>query len=277
MTSQLTSELTSQLTNPLSVFRYLIIDVDGVLRRSRQPLPGATEFLPWLQRRGIGYRIVTNNSMSTVAQLCETFGRMGIMTDEEHVISSATGTAWYLRRLAPQGGRVFLIGEEGIRQALFHDGFFVPDDQQADFVVVALDRSFTYDKLNRACTLIRNGARFIATNTDSTYPTETGVIPGGGSIVAAVKTCAGVEPLVIGKPEPTLYNMAMDQMGSKRAETAALGDRLDTDIAGAINAGMASIMVLTGINSLQDVESSPYKPTFIYQGLPDLMEAWERS
>jgi 4-nitrophenyl phosphatase len=264
------------MTSPLSAFRYLIIDVDGVLRRSQQPLPGATDFLPWLQRRGIGYRIVTNNSMSPIPRLCATFGHMGIMADEEHVISSATGTRWLLRRLAPQGGRVFVVGEEGIREALFQDGFFVPDDQKADFVVVAIDRSVTYDKLSRACTLIRNGARFIATNTDSTYPMETGVIPGSGAIVAAVSVCAGLDPLVVGKPEPTLYNMAMDQMGAEPEETAALGDRLETDIIGAINAGIASIMVLTGISSLKDVESSSYKPTFIFEGLPDLMEAWDR-
>jgi 4-nitrophenyl phosphatase len=200
---------------------------------------------------------------------------MGIETDEEHVISSASGTAWYLKRLAPQGARVYLIGEDGIRQAILGDGFFTFDDQKPDFVVVALDRTFTYEKLTRACTLIRNGARFIASNTDGTYPMEVGVIPGAGSLVAAVQTCAAVKPVVVGKPEPILLDMAMDQMGAGREQTVVLGDRLDTDIAGAIAAQMPSIMVTTGVNSRKDVEGSPYKPTFIFDGLPQLMEAWD--
>jgi 4-nitrophenyl phosphatase len=261
-------------THSLSTYRYAIVDVDGVLRRSRQSLPGAAEFLPWLTQHGMDYRIVTNNAMPTLSQLCATFAGMDIPTDEQHVISSASGTAWYLKRLAPAGGRVYVIGEEGIRQAVLGDGLFTFDDQKADFVVVANDRSFTYEKLSRACTLIRNGAHFIATNTDGTYPMENGVIPGAGAIVAAVQTCAAVTPVVVGKPEPILLDMAIDQMGAKREETICLGDRLDTDMAGAIAAGLASIMVTTGVNGRKDVESSPFKPTFIFDGLPELMAAW---
>lgn len=263
------------MTNPLSPFRYLIIDVDGVLRRSKQALPGAADLLPWLLGRGMDYRIVTNNSMPTLSQYRATFAGMGIATDEEHIISSGTGTAWYLKKLAPEGARLFIIGEDGLRHALLSDGLFVLDDQRPDFVVVAIDRSFTYDKLNQACTLIRNGARFIATNTDATYPMEVGVIPGGGAIVAAVQTCAGIMPTVVGKPERILLDMAIDQMGARREETIVLGDRLDTDIAGAVKAGLASIMVLTGVNNREDVEKSPYKPTFIFEGLREMMRTWE--
>jgi len=265
------------MTISLAKYRYLIVDVDGVLRRSRQPLPGAGQFLPWIVQRGMDYRIVSNNSMSPPERLRTTFAEMGIITDEAHIITSATGTAWYLKRLAPQGGKVYIIGEEGIRKALLDDGLFTLDDQQADFVVVAIDRSFTYEKLARACTLIRNGARFIATNTDATYPMEVGVIPGGGALVAAVQVCAETKPIVIGKPERILFDMALDQMGATKEETVVLGDRLDTDIAGALAAGMDSIMVLTGINSNEDVLASPYKPTFIFNDLPALMKAWEIS
>lgn len=263
-------------SRPLSSYRYMIVDVDGVLRRSRQALPGAPELISWLQQRAIDYRIVTNNAMPTLAQLCETFAAMGIQTDREHVISSATGTAWYLRRLAPGGGRVYIIGEDGIRNAILSDGLFTLDDQQADFVVVANDRSFTFEKLSRACTLIRDGARFIASNTDGTYPMETGVIPGAGALVAAVQTCAAARPTVIGKPEPILLDMAIDQMGARREQTIVVGDRLDTDIAGALNAGLASIMVTTGVNSRADMMASPFKPTFVVDGLPELMHAWDR-
>jgi 4-nitrophenyl phosphatase len=264
------------MTTPLHAYRYAIIDVDGVLRRSKQALPGAAEFMPWLASRSIGYRIVTNNSMSTPAQFVATFASMGIVTDEEHVISSATGAAWYLRRLAPKGGGVYIIGEDGIRQALLGDGLFTLDDEHPDFVVTGIDRQFTYEKLTRASNLIRAGARFIATNTDGTYPLEIGLIPGSGSIVAAVQVASGVKPTVIGKPGPILMDMALDQMGALKEQTIALGDRLDTDIAGADAIGMASIMVLTGVNNRQDIVASPCKPTFVFEGLPDLMQAWEQ-
>ncbi len=265
------------MTNPLSPYRYLIVDVDGVLRRSRQPLPGAGEFLPWIRQRGMDYRIVTNNSMQPPERLSDTFAEMGIVTDARRIITSATGARWLLQRLAPSGARVYIIGEEGIRTALLADGLFTLDEQQADFVVVAIDRQFTYDKLYTACTLIRNGARFIATNTDTTYPTENGVIPGGGSLVAAVQAASGVQPLVIGKPERILLDMAIDDMGARPQETICLGDRLDTDIAGAVAADLASIMVLTGISTRDEAQASPYKPTFIYQDLPHLMRAWEEN
>jgi 4-nitrophenyl phosphatase len=263
------------MTHPLCAYRYFIIDVDGVLRRSRQALPGAAELIPWIKQRGMDYRIVTNNAMPTLAQLCATFAGMDIQTDEQHVISSATGAAWYLKRLAPQGGKVYVIGEEGIRQAVLADGLFTVDEQRADFVLVANDRSFTFEKLSHACTLIRNGARFIASNTDGTYPMEVGVIPGAGALVAAVRACTEVEPVVIGKPQPTLLDMAIDQMHARREETICLGDRLDTDIAGAAAAGLASIMVTTGVNSRADAATSPHKPTFIFDGLPAIMRAWD--
>jgi 4-nitrophenyl phosphatase len=259
----------------LSSYRNLIIDVDGVLRRAKQALPGAPEFLPWLGRHGIDYRIVTNNAMATQRQFCDAFSAMGIHTDERHIISSSTGAAWYLKQIAPQGGTVYIVGEDGIRHALLSEGLFTLNEEKADFVVVAIDRTFTYEKMSRACTLIRNGARFIATNTDATYPMETGLIPGAGSVVAGVQTCAGVKPTVIGKPERILMDMALAEMGARREETAALGDRLDTDIAGAVNAGMDSILVLTGVNSREEAATSPWQPALIFDDLPALMAAWE--
>jgi 4-nitrophenyl phosphatase len=265
------------MTRSLASYRYLIVDVDGVLRRSRQALPGAPEFLPWLLRNHIDYRIATNNGSVTPTQYVAAFAAMGIATDERHIISSATGTAWYLKRLAPKGAKVHIVGGEGVHQALLGDGFFTLDDEQAAFVVVGLDRTFTYDKLSRACTLIRKGARFIATNTDATYPMEVGLVPGGGAIVAAVQVGSGAQPTVIGKPQPTLFDMALDQMGARREQTAVLGDRLDTDIAGAVAARMDSIMVLTGVNNRQDIASSPVKPTVVFDDLPALMAAWERA
>jgi len=266
------------MTAALRDIRYLIIDVDGVLRRNRTPLPGACEFLPWLDQRGIGYRIVTNNSAPTLAKVRADLASMGIAVDETHILTSATGIGWLLRREAPGGGTVYIIGEDGPREAILSDGLFREDDEHPDFVVVGLDRSFTYEKLKRASLAIRNGARFIAANIDATYPMEGGVeVPGAGSLVAAVRTAAGVEPLVVGKPQPLLFDMALSHMRARREVTAVLGDRLETDIAGGIAAGMRTIMVLTGVSERADLDSSPYKPDFVFDGLPDLMKAWAKA
>ncbi len=262
----------------LSDIRYLIIDVDGVLRRNRTPLPGACEFLPWLDRRGIGYRIVTNNSAPRLAKVRADLANMGIVADEEHILTSAAGTGWFLRREAPGGGTVYIIGEDGPREAILSDGLFREDDQHPDFVVVGLDRAFTYEKLKRASLAIRNGARFVAANVDATYPMEGGVeVPGAGSLVAAVRVASGVEPIVVGKPQSLLLDMALSQMRARREATAVLGDRLETDIAGGIAAGMHTIMVLTGISTREHLAASPHRPDFVFDGLPELMKAWDRA
>lgn len=259
----------------LQTIRYLIVDADGVLRRGQQALPGAPAFLPWLDRHNVRYVVVTNNSLLTPAGFCRRMAAMGIALDEQRLITSSAGAAWYLRRQAPQGARIYVIGEEGPNQALFSDGIFQRDEEKPDYVVVGLDRSLTYDKLSRACRAIHNGARFVATNTDATLPVEDGLIPGAGAIVAAVTAATGVAPVVIGKPEQALFDMALERMQAKRAETAILGDRLETDIAGGQAAGLRTILLLSGISKADELDATPYRPDFVFAGLPELMRAWQ--
>lgn len=258
----------------LASIRHLIIDVDGVLRRHRQPLPGAAEFPRWLERHGIGYLIVSNNATATPAQLAAVLGAMDIRVDEQRILTSALGAARLLREEWPQGARVYLIGGEGLRQAILGDGLFSEDEQCPDCVVVAADPSFTYEKLKIACRAIRNGARFVATNPDPRFPTEHGVAPGAGALVAAVQTCAGVAPLIVGKPQTLLLDMALDRLGARREETALVGDQLEIDVAGGRAAGLTSILVLSGLADAQALEASPIQPEYVFPGLPELMEEW---
>ena len=152
------------------------------------------------------------------------------------------------------------------------EGGFVLADDDVELVVASMDRDVTYEKLKRAALLIRGGARFIATNLDPTYPTDEGLLPGTGSLIAALRAAAEVEPLVIGKPEPTMFQLAMAQMGAEPETTATIGDRLDTDILGGQRAGLITICVLSGSSSRAEAEV--FGPDFIFEDIADLLDAW---
>src|SRR5262249_55525934 len=156
--------------------------------------------------------------------------------------------------------RVYVIGEDGLRLPLIDAGFTVAEEGAAEFVVLGMDRKITYDKLRRATLLIRAGASFIATNPETTFPTQQGLVPGAGALIAAITSATGVSPLVIGKPEPACFEMALEKMGTRVGETAAIGDRLDTDIVGGHRAGLPTILVLTGVSSRNDIASALIKP-----------------
>ena len=159
----------------------------------------------------------------------------------------------------PQGGRVYIIGGRGLHEAVLDEsgGLFTLDDRRPDFVLVGLDLDFTYEKMKRGCLAIRAGARFIASNPDTTFPTEEGIVPGAGSLVAALEACTSVKPTVIGKPEQVAFDLALERLGADRRATAMLGDRLDTDILGGIRAGLTTIMVMTGVSTAEELAAAP--------------------
>lgn len=266
------------MVTELSHIRYLIMDMDGVLYRGNTALPGAREFLPWLDRRRIPYLMLTNNSFRTPGGWSDKMAALDMPVAPDRIMTAAQATGAYLRHAAPQGARVYIIGGRGLEEAVLGtgDGLFTPDDRHPDFVLVGLDPSFTYDKLKRACLAIRAGARFIASNPDLTYPAEDGLLPGAGSLVAAVQACTDVKPLVIGKPERAAFDLALERLGADPAATAMLGDRMDTDILGGIRAGLTTIMVLTGTSTEAELAASPYRPDYVFAGLPELMAGFER-
>jgi 4-nitrophenyl phosphatase len=253
-----------------------ILDMDGVLYRGSEPLPGVREFLDALALRERQVMLATNNSMSTPQAYERRLAGMGIDVPAASVITSALATRDYLVRTLPEGAGIYVIGMPALREQLFDETSFHPvqyGEEQPAAVVVGLDLGFTYDKLNAAHQALQRGARFIAPNIDSTLPTEAGLVPGAGSIVAALATASGQLPFVIGKPETPMLEMAMARMGTRPEETVMLGDRLDTDILAGQRAGMPTVLVLSGVSTREDLASVVALPDVVVSDLPSLVAA----
>jgi 4-nitrophenyl phosphatase len=253
----------------------LIIDLDGVLYRGDEAIVGAREFVTLLQQEGVPFLLLTNNSTRTPGQYVAKLAKMGVIIEESDVLTSAQATALYLERIARPGARVYAIGEEGLRAALREK--YTIAEEGAAFVVVGMDSELTYEKLRIATLLIRSGASFIATNPDKTLPTEEGLIPGNGAIIAALEAATGVVPFVVGKPEPAIFDLALTRMGVGKEGAAVIGDRLETDILGGRRANLITILVLSGVTSQQELEKSTIKPDLVFEDVRQLYEVWPKS
>ena len=261
------------MTN-LTEFTAILLDMDGVLYRGDVPLPGVGELLALCERRGIAYACVTNNSTLTPEQYESKLAVMGIAIPAARVITSSTATRRYLEHEFGRGTPAYHVGMRGLREALYGDGYFVYQERTPQLVVSGLDTEVTYQKLKIATLAIRAGARYVATNPDFTLPTDEGLVPGAGSIIALLHTATGVSPTVIGKPEPTMLHTAIEILGADPLRTLVIGDRLDTDIAGAAAAHLASALVLTGVSTRSDLAQSPLQPTTVFPGLPEIIAAF---
>lgn len=257
----------------LAQITHLIVDMDGVLYRGDSPLPGLYEFFAFLRKRPIPFILATNNSTRTPREYVDKLARMGVRISPEEVLNSGQATARTLAREYLPATRVHVFGSPAFREAVVEEGFVLADEN-VELVVASMDRDVTYDKLKRAALLIRGGARFIATNLDPTYPTDEGLWPGTGSLIAALQTASGVRPRVIGKPEPAMFQLAMAQMGARPETTATIGDRLESDILGGQRAGLITICVLSGISGRAEAEV--FGPDFIFEDIADLLHAWLR-
>jgi 4-nitrophenyl phosphatase len=264
---------------PFTNIRALIIDMDGVLWHGTHPIPGLTDFFQTLSDLQIRFILATNNASLTPEQYVSKLEQMGVTVARNQILTSGIATALYLSEQAnPAETRVFVIGVDGATQPLIDRGFTLTglyevkknDDsvkKGVDIVVCGKDETLTWDKLATATLNIRAGAKFIGTNADTTLPTEHGITHGNGAILAALEVATGVKPTIIGKPEPIIYQQALALLGVDPDETVAIGDRLETDILGAIRTGIRSIMVLTGISSEEDLQASEYQPTWV---MPDI-------
>lgn len=258
------------MTTALNAIRALIIDMDGVLWHGSEAMPGLIQFFQTLRERRIRFILATNNASLTPDQYVNKLAEMGVIVGPEQVLTSGLATALYLsQQVVPTKTKVFVVGEEGARQPLLAQGFTLADlyDQTADIVVCGKDQGLSWDKLATATLNIRAGAKFIGTNGDTTLPTERGVTHGNGAILAALQVATGVAPTIVGKPEPTMYQLAMTLLNADKDTTVAIGDRLETDILGAVHTGIRSILVLTGISSETDLQASSYQPTWV---MPDI-------
>lgn len=252
-----------------------IIDMDGVLWEGDRPMPGLAEFFDTLRARGDPFMLATNNASQTPDQYVNKLAGMGVTVSRDEIITSAQAAALYLKELTRNGARVFAIGEDGVRQALAERGFALCElyDTSAQFVVCGMDRGLSWDKLATATLNIRAGARFIGTNPDTTLPTERGITHGNGAILAALQTATGVAPTIIGKPEPIMYQQAMARLKVDSARTAAIGDRLETDILGAVRAGVRSVFVLSGVSNREQLRELDYQPTWVMQDIREISRA----
>ncbi|MCK5120948.1 MAG: HAD-IIA family hydrolase [Methylococcales bacterium] len=258
---------------PLSNIHALIIDMDGVLWKGSQALPGLTDFFQALRDLKIPFLLATNNASLTQDQYIDKLASMHVAVSPNEILTSSMATACYLsEQVDPKSSRVFVIGEDGLRQPLIEKGFTLIDCYQnnaepADFVICGLDRQLIWDKLVNASLHLSAGAKFIATNADTSLPTERGTILGNGAILAALQAATQIKPTIIGKPEPIMYQQAINMLGISPDKTVAIGDRLNTDILGAVNTGIRSLMVLTGISTEADLKTIDYQPTWI---MPDI-------
>lgn len=225
-------------------YRLYIFDLDGTLFRGEEPVPGASQTLQRLRQAGAGIRFLTNNSSQTRQTYVSKLERLGFEAHPEEVYSSAIGTAAYLNQ---EGlGSAYVVGEPGLKETLQAADIEVMEGQ-TEAVVVGICKTFNYDLLNQAMQRIRAGAKFVATNTDPTYPMEGGrFIPGSGSIVASVRTCSEVDPFVVGKPNPFLVNLILKEAQVLAKDAFVVGDRMDTDIEAGIAAGCPTLLVMTG-------------------------------
>lgn len=256
----------------LKKITHLIIDMDGVLYLGDRPMPCLREFFAFLRERSIRFILATNNSTRTPQAYVDKLAGMGVTVTPDEILVSGQATARFLRREYPPGTRAHVFGMPSLKQAMTEEGFVLADEN-VRLVVASMDREVTYEKLKRATLLIRGGARFIATNLDPTNPSEEGLLPGTGSMIAALETASGIQPQAIGKPEPTMYRLAMEQMCADPETTAAIGDRVDTDILGGKRAGLTTICVLSGSSNRAEAEA--IGADMIFKDIADLLETWK--
>ena len=260
----------------LRTLQNLIIDMDGVLYRGDEPIPGMRRFLEFLRQKEIGFILATNNATKTPQQFVEKLARMEATIYPHEVLTSALATARYLAGIAPPGTRVFVVGQDGLQTALREKGFELVEND-AEYVVAGMDFSICYERLRDATLQIRAGANFIGTNPDRTFPSELGIVPGAGSIMAFLETATDVAPTIIGKPGPAMMEQALVQMGARAATTAVLGDRLETDILAGQRAGLTTLAVLSGVTDRALLAESPIKPDLVFDDVAHLHAVWKEA
>ena len=258
----------------LHAIRAVISDMDGVLWRGETLLPGVAEFFGGLRRRQIPFVLATNNATATFPEIARRLKSVGLDLRKEETLTSANAAASFLRHQLPAGASVLAVGEDGLTTALTRAGFhLVKHAAGAQAVVAGLDRHVTWQKLTEAALAIRAGAMFVATNLDATFPSERGLVPGAGALIAVLETATGCHPLLIGKPEPLLFLEAVEILQSPAQATLVIGDRIETDILGGQRAGMPTALVLTGVTTREILAASSYQPDWVFDNLPALHRA----
>ena len=242
-----------------------LLDMDGVIYRGHQLIPGAGEFLGRLKEKGVPYIFLTNNSQRSRRDVAHKLCRMGIESSEKDVFTCAMATARFLAAQKP-GGTAYVIGDSGLVQALYHNGYTIADEE-VDYVVVGEGRSQTFEMIERAVQLVECGARLIATNLDTSCPTESGIRPGCGAIVAMIEKATGRSAFSVGKPSPVMMMAARHEIGLRTSETIMVGDTMYTDILGGVQLGYRTVLVLSGHTTREETTEFAYRPDLICENL----------
>jgi NagD protein len=251
--------------------RAWLLDLDGVLVHERAPLPGADRFVQRLRELGRRFLVLTNNSIYTARDLAAQLRRHGLDVPEEAIWTSALATAQFLDQQRP-GGSAFVIGEAGLTTAL-HDAGYTLTDLEPDYVVLGETRTYSFERITRAIRLVRDGVRFIATNPDPVGPSPDGLLPATGAVAALVGRATGVAPYFVGKPNPLMMRSALNALEAHSGDATIIGDRMDTDVLSGIEAGMETILVLSGVTTRAEAERFPYRPSSIVDSVADLLDS----
>ena len=246
----------------------VLIDMDGVIYRSSQLIPGADTFVHALREQGIPFLFLTNNSQRTRRDIAAKLKRMGVHVGPEHVFTCAMATARFLASQKP-GGTAYVLGETGLTTALHHNGFAIVD-KDPDYVVVGEGRTYTFEMLEHATNLVINGARLIATNMDPNCPTASGTRPGCGAVVKLLEEATGKQAFSVGKPSPIMMRAARKELGLDAARTFMIGDTMSTDVLGGVQLGYHTILVLSGGTAMDDLPNYAYQPDLVVGSVAEL-------
>jgi NagD protein len=246
------------------------MDMDGVLVREQTVVPGAGRFVARLRELGMPFLVLTNNSMYTPRDLAARLLAIGLDVPEQAIWTSAMATADFLESQRP-AGTAFVIGEAGLTTAL-HGAGYTLTEREPDYVVLGETRTYSFERIAQAIRLVARGARFIATNPDPVGPTPDGPLPATGSVAALISRATGAEPYFVGKPNPLMMRSALNAIGAHSESSAMVGDRMDTDVVSGLEAGMHTVLVLTGITSRAEAERFPYRPSRIVDSIADLVD-----
>ena len=245
-----------------------LIDMDGVIVRGNELIPGADAFLDRLYQRHIKFLILTNNPIYTQVDLQHRLQRIGLNVTTDHIYTSALATALFLQAQKPNG-TAFVLGESGLTEAL-HEVGYVLTEHDPDYVVLGETTSLSYGKMTQAVRLVSQGARFIATNPDPNGPGDGGIVPACGAVAALIESASGVHPYFIGKPNPLMMRTALRYLGEHSENAIMVGDRMDTDVRVGTESGLETVLVLTGVTTRDMIDRYPYRPTRIVDSVADL-------
>ncbi|CAO1654074.1 HAD family hydrolase [Salinibacterium sp. NSLL150] len=246
-----------------------LTDMDGVLVHENHPVPGASELLKQWRDEKKPYLVLTNNSIFTPRDLSARLKASGLDVPESAIWTSALATADFLKEQIP-GGSAFVIGESGITTAL-HEAGFIMTETNPDYVVIGETRNYSFEAITKAIRLIGNGSRFIVTNPDATGPSADGPLPATGAVAALITKATGREPYIVGKPNPMMFRSALNKIGAHSETTGMIGDRMDTDIVAGIEAGLHTVLVLTGISDQKEIDRYPFRPNEVLDSVADLL------